>query len=215
MTVPAPSRLTILTGASRGLGRAMAAQCLARGDHLVAIARRPDASLELVAREHGARLESWAVDLADPSEADRLLGAFLADVGSRGAASRPTRVALVHNAALLTEPGPIDDVASGELAAAMRVGLEAPVRLTATFLRHTRAWGGDRRVLFISSGLGRRPMAGSAPYCAIKAGLDHFARALALDEQLAGGAKVVSLAPGIIDTDMQVTLRSADRERFP
>jgi benzil reductase ((S)-benzoin forming) len=58
-------------------------------------------------------------------------------------------------------------------------------------------------------------MAGAATYCATKAALDHFARALALDEALhSNGARIVSLAPGIIDTDMQVQLRSSDPARF-
>jgi benzil reductase ((S)-benzoin forming) len=58
-------------------------------------------------------------------------------------------------------------------------------------------------------------MAGSASYCAAKAGLDHLARALALEEAAKPvGARVVSLAPGVIDTDMQVQLRHADPARF-
>ena len=59
-------------------------------------------------------------------------------------------------------------------------------------------------------------MAGQAAYCAIKAGLDHASRAIALDEALKPrGAKVVSLAPGVIDTDMQAQLRAADASAFP
>jgi NAD(P)-dependent dehydrogenase (short-subunit alcohol dehydrogenase family) len=207
--------LTILTGASRGLGRAMAAQLLDRGGHLLTLQRRPDASLDAVAREHGATLEQWATDLAAPADVNGLLGAWLSEFASRHAQGMPARVNLVHNAALLSQPGPIDEASPSELSQALRVGLEAPVLLTATVLRLTAGWGADRRVLFISSGLGRRPMAGSAPYCAVKAGLDHFARALALDQAQAGGARVVSLAPGVIDTDMQVQLRSADRGAFP
>jgi NAD(P)-dependent dehydrogenase (short-subunit alcohol dehydrogenase family) len=70
--------------------------------------------------------------------------------------------------------------------------------------------------VLVSSGLGRRAMAGSASYCAAKAGMDHLARAVALEEAARPhGARIVSLAPGIIDTDMQVQLRTADRTRFP
>jgi NAD(P)-dependent dehydrogenase (short-subunit alcohol dehydrogenase family) len=88
--------------------------------------------------------------------------------------------------------------------------------LTAAFLKATQAWSGQRRVLHISSGLGRRAMASTAPYCAVKAGLDNLARAQALEEALqANGARVCALAPGIIDTDMQVQLRGADAKAFP
>jgi hypothetical protein len=73
-----------------------------------------------------------------------------------------------------------------------------------------------RKVVLVSSGLGRRAMAGSASYCAAKAGLDHLARAVALEEAARpNGARIVSLAPGVIDTDMQLQLRSADAAAFP
>ena len=95
------------------------------------------------------------------------------------------------------------------------------MQLTAAFLRTTAAWvdagwRGPRKVLNISSGLGRRPMASQAPYCAAKAGMDHFTRCVALDEaQHPHGARLVSLAPGVIDTDMQVQLRGSDPANFP
>ena len=59
-------------------------------------------------------------------------------------------------------------------------------------------------------------MASSAAYCAAKAGMDHFTRCMELDEALVpNGARVCSLAPGVIDTDMQAQLRGADAARFP
>ena len=60
-------------------------------------------------------------------------------------------------------------------------------------------------------------MAAVGSYCAIKAGLDNFSASVALDQQQLGeaGAKIVSLAPGIIATDMQLQLRSADGAGFP
>jgi len=59
-------------------------------------------------------------------------------------------------------------------------------------------------------------MAGSTAYCASKAGMDHFSRALALEQaERPNGARVVSLAPGVIDTDMQQQLRDADPAQFP
>src|SRR5205085_5914040 len=116
--------------------------------------------------------------------------------------------------------GPMDEADNTELSLALRVGLESAMLLTASFLRATRGWRalprGGVKVLNISSGLGRRAMAGSAPYCAAKAGMDHFSRAVALDEAHRGqGARIVSLAPGVIDTDMQSQLRAADATGFP
>ena len=73
-----------------------------------------------------------------------------------------------------------------------------------------------RKVLNVSSGLGRRAMAGAALYCGAKAGMDHFSRCVALEQEgQANGARIVSLAPGIIDTDMQTELRAGDPAGFP
>jgi len=202
-------KLYIVTGASRGLGRAIAEQLLQPGHHVLAIARRIDPELEAVAGTRGARLTCWSQDLADAPLAAQRLADWLAQ-------QLPADAALINNAAALSTPAPLGDSDLDELSVAARVGLEAPLLLTAAFLRATQAWGSDRRVLNISSGLGRRAMAGSASYCAVKAGMDHFSRAVALEEAARpGGARIVSLAPGIIDTDMQVQLRGADRSRFP
>lgn len=209
MTTRCP--LTIVTGASRGLGRAIAEQRLRDGHRLLTLSRRPDPSLADVARRHGATLEQWAVDLALAADVAARLEAWLAAI----APDQVSSATLINNAALLTPPGPITATAPDALADALRVGLEAPVLLTRAFLRASAAWEVPTKVLNVSSGLGRFAMAGSAPYCAVKAGLDHFSRALALDEALkAHGAKVVSLAPGVIDTDMQVQLRGADPAVF-
>jgi benzil reductase ((S)-benzoin forming) len=59
-------------------------------------------------------------------------------------------------------------------------------------------------------------MAGASMYCAAKAGMDHFSRCVALDEAARpNGARIVSLAPGTIDSDMQAELRASDPDRFP
>ena len=210
----AADTLVILTGASRGLGQAMAVQYLADGAFVLGLSRRESTAL----RPFGAGgLEQWPADLADPLPVAERLGAWLADFERRAAGHLPARVRVIHNAALISEPGDVVASAPDDLARSLRVGLEAPVALTATFLCATASWSAsDRRVLFVSSGLGRRPMAGNAAYCAQKAGLDHFARALALEEGARPhGARVASVAPGIIDTDMQRQLRGADARRFP
>ena len=205
--------LVIITGASRGLGHAMAAQYLADGAFVVGLSRALSTELRPAA---GGDVQQWPVDLADPLPLAERLGRWLGEFERNGAGALPARVRLIHNAAALSDPGDVAGSDPADLAKSVRIGLEAPVALTATFLRATAGWTtSDRRVLFVSSGLGRRAMAGSAVYCAQKAGLDHFARALALEEEARpNGARVASVAPGIIDTDMQKQLRGADPSRF-
>ena len=207
-----PRRSFIVTGTSRGMGAAIAAQLLSPEHLLLCIARHHSDALADRATAAGAVCEQWALDLAEPMAVASRLQAWL----ETHAADHFASAALINNAAALTRIGPVDAGADAELSAALRVGLEAPLLLSAAFLRASRDWPADKRVLNISSGLGRRAMAGQASYCAAKAGLDHLTRAMALDEALRPhGAKLVSLAPGVVDTDMQAQLRAGDAVGFP
>ena len=206
------SHLTILTGASRGMGLAMAEQLLDAGHALLCISRKTSDALAARAQSRGALLEQWPHDLSRGDVVAAKLETWLAARDPAGLAS----VTLINNAGMIPAIAPLGDIPAPDLAQALRVGLEAPMLLTGAFLRATAGWRCERKVLNISSGLGRRPMASQAAYCAAKAGMDHFTRCVALEEaQRPNGAGVTSLAPGVIDTDMQVQLRSADPGRFP
>lgn len=207
-----PEHLFILTGASRGMGLAMAQQLLLPGHLLLTLSRRIHGQLARQAAASGAKLTQWSADLADGAAAAAHLAGWLADVPAERFAS----ASLINNAGVIPTIVPLHRARANELAQALRVGLEAPMLLTSAFLRATNTWPGQRKVLNISSGLGRKAMASQAGYCAAKAGLDHFTRCLAMEEaQRPNGARVCSLAPGVIDTDMQVQLRSANAADFP
>lgn len=204
--------LTILTGASRGMGLAMAQQLLDQGHDLLCISRKTNDELAARAGQAGRQLEQWPQDLARAEAAAARLETWLK--GQEG--STLASVTLINNAGMIPRIAPLDAIPATQLTDALRVGLEAPMLLTGAFLRGTAGWTGTRKVLNISSGLGRRAMASQSAYCGAKAGMDHFTRCVALEqERLPNGARICSLAPGVIDTDMQVQLRSADASSFP
>lgn len=214
--VPVPFSMTqhlyILTGASRGMGLAMAEQLLSANHFVLCISRHTNDALAAHAVKVGRQLEQWPLDLERSVEAAATLAQWLnrCKTGSFASAT------LINNAGAIPRIAPLSASDPGDLARALRVGLEAPLLLTAAFLGATEPWNIPRKVLNISSGLGRRAMASQAAYCAAKAGMDHFTRCLVLDEALKpNGAKACSLAPGVIDTDMQVQLRHADAADFP
>ncbi|MDB5963687.1 MAG: short-chain dehydrogenase [Polaromonas sp.] len=215
MTAPHAPSLTILTGASRGMGLAMARQLLVAGNTLLCISRTSAPSLADDAARTGTTLMQWEQDLADGAAASHRLAQWLQQNASPASGVWGSAV-LINNAGVIPRIAPLSDAEPTDLARALRVGLEAPMQLAAAFVHATAAWQVPRKVLNISSGLGRRAMASQAAYCAAKAGLDHFSRCLALEEALKpNGARVCALAPGVIDTDMQVQLRAADSAAFP
>ncbi len=204
--------LFILTGASRGMGLAMARKLLQPSHSLLCISRKANDTLAAQAKLANVSLQQWTQDLTSAADISARLEQWLREQASTGFAS----VALINNAGMIPRIGPLSEADADDLSQALRVGLEAPMQLTAAFLRATGGWTGKRKVLNISSGLGRKAMASQATYCAAKAGMDHFTRCVALEEALKpNGATVCSLAPGVIDTDMQTQLRGADASAFP
>ncbi len=204
--------LTVLTGASRGMGLAMAQQLCNPDVLLLCISRATSTELQALATQKGASLIQWSADLTEPAPVAAQLLAWLNSHGTSPLAS----ATLINNAGIIGRIGPLNPLDAASIAATLRVDLEAPMQLTAAFLTATRAWAVPRRILNISSGLGRNAMAGSALYCAAKAGMDHFSRCVALDEAAhPHGARIVSIAPGVIDTDMQADLRAGDPTGFP
>lgn len=205
MTAP---HLFILTGASRGMGLAMARQLWQPGHTLITLARSPLVLPALAQATH----QHWQHDLAAPEAAATQLLAWLHSQTATAYAS----ATLINNAGMIPPIAPLSATAWPAIATALRVGLQAPMVLASAFLQGTDAWAMPKKVLNISSGLGRRGMASQAPYCAAKAGLDNFSEALALEEALKPqGARVCSLAPGVVDTAMQAQLRSAQPANFP
>lgn len=203
--------LTILTGGSRGMGLAMAQQLLQQGSHLLSIARTSSTALKSSVSEPDQLLQ-WEQDLAQSEACAQRLTAWLQTLNP----GDWTSITLINNAGVIPQIAPLSKVPAADVINAMRVSLEAPMALTGAFLAATDNWSAPRKVLNISSGLGRRAMASQASYCTAKAGMDQFSSCVALEEAAKpNGARIVSLAPGVIDTDMQVQLRSAAADSFP
>ena len=195
----------IVTGHSRGLGAAIAAELLARGARVLGLARRGNPAL---AAAYPAALTEVALDLADPAVlADWLGGDGLRTFFTKGAGP----VLLVNNAGMVEPIGPAGTLDPAAIAHAVALNVTAPLMLADALIAVTEG-APDRRVLHVSSGAARNAYAGWSLYCATKAALDHHARAVAEDKR--SGLRIESLAPGVIDTDMQAAIRATTEAQF-
>jgi NAD(P)-dependent dehydrogenase (short-subunit alcohol dehydrogenase family) len=205
--------VVIVTGASKGLGAAFVEQLLSPGRRVIGIARSANDALAAAAKTRDAWLDWYLQDLADADATDALAASICA-----GMPRDATRYVLINNAALIEPVGSASTLAPAPVMAALAINLAAPMLFSARFLAATDDRDVDRRILNISSGSGRRPMDGNGVYSATKAALDMFTRCMKaeqLERPEGRRARVVSLAPGVIDTDMQVHARSQDPVRFP
>ena len=180
----------LVTGATRGIGRAVVAALLDRGATVCAVARDREA-LDRIAGAHPGRVHGLAADLGDADErrgvvtqAADLLGGLDGLVQCAGVVR--------YQAALET-----DDEA---LIAQLELNFLAPFRLAQDAARIMLGQG-HGSIVHIASTLALRPAIGTAAYAASKAALLSLTRSLAL-ELAAGGVRVNAVVPGVIDTDM-------------
>jgi short-subunit dehydrogenase len=178
--VQIPGSTVLLTGATGGLGHAIARALGARGAELILTGRRAEV-LEPLAAELGAR--ALAVDLSDHTELERLIGeAGEVDI-------------LLANAALPAS-GPLDSFSVAEIDRALEVNLRAPIVL-AHALAPPMVGRGRGHLLFMSSLSGKAATPGTALYNASKYGLRGFASALRADLR-DSGVGVSAVFPGFI-----------------
>ena len=197
--------VAVVTGHSRGLGAAIAAALLAERIHVLGIARQQNADL---AKRFGASLTEVQLDLADALALERWIeGDALARF-----VSGSKLALLVNNAGVLEPIGPLETQDIAAVSRAATVNVAAVLMLSAAFAQATRQVA-DRRILHISSGAASSAYAGWSVYGATKAALDHHARAVALDHSPA--LRICSVAPGVIDTEMQAEVRRSTEEKFP
>lgn len=195
----------IVTGHSRGFGEGIAAALLERDVTVLGISRHGNASL---AGRFGARLQEQELDLTDAAATTQ----WIERGGLKRFVAGTTTALLVNNAGLLKPIGPLSEQDPMDAWRAVSVNVGAVLALSAAFVQATEQ-SDDRRILHVSSGAARKAYAGWSVYCATKAALDHHARAVALDGT--PRLRICSLAPGVIDTDMQAEIRATTAERFP
>ena len=196
MSGPLADRVAIVTGASRGIGRAAARRLAAAGAAVVVAARgdHADAVAEEV-RGDGGRSVAVSADVTDPRRIDAMVRAALDEYG---------RVdVLVNNAGIARDQLALR-MSAADWDAVVATNLTAAFNCARAVLRPMiRQRGG--RIINVGSVVGRMGNPGQVNYAASKAGLEGFSRALAR-EVASRGITVNVVAPGMIDTDMTAKL---------
>lgn len=195
MTRPLEGRIALVTGASRGIGAAVAERFAAEGADLVAVARTVGGLEELDdrIRERGGRATLVPLDLADGAGIDRLGGAI---------AERHGRLdILVGNAAELGRLGPIAQFSPQEWQPVIDINLTANWRLIRAFDPLLRAAEAGRAI-FVTSGAARASKAYWGAYAVSKAALEALVKTYAA-EIARTGVRANLLDPGIVRTRMR------------
>lgn len=186
----AENRIVVVTGATRGIGRALVNR-LAELGHTVIGCGRSQTAIAGLSAEFGTPHRFDAVDVADWSEVE----AWARDV----LCEKPPPDLLINNAGIINRNAPLWEVPADEFARVLDTNIGGPANVIRAFLP---AMIGTARgiIVNVSSGWGRSTSPEVAPYCASKWAIEGMTQALA--QELPPGLAVVAVSPGVVDTDM-------------
>jgi len=173
----------IVTGATSGIGRAIALALHGAGYEVIAFGRQKDALAELQA----LGLKTRAVDLSDRAALAAALDGLTADV-------------LVNNAGMMPRMAPFCDLSDDEIDQAVAVNLGSVLAMTRAVAPGMRARG-QGHIFFTGSTAGHAPFANLSVYCATKAAVGGFAQALRLD-MAPHGVRVTEIVAGRVETSL-------------
>ncbi len=191
----------ILTGASTGLGLALANEALHQGAAVSTISRtQPVLNTQ--------KQTQWQqADLSHGFDATELIKNAMAFLNTQNC----TKILLLNNAGSVDPMNVCGHYPEQAVTTSIALNVTAPILLINAFTAQlpTNIQGG---VLNISSGAAHTAYPGWGIYCATKAALDQFTRVFAAEQK---NIKAVSMAPGIVDTDMQQHIRTQNEAEFP
>lgn len=184
------SKRVVITGATRGLGRAMADGFVELGWTVAGCGRTPEA-IEALCKAH-ADPHYWAVaDLAEEASREAFAGGVLDHMG-------PPDL-LLNNGALINENAPLWEISDDAFASLMAVNVNGVAGMIRRFVP-AMIERGEGIVINFSSGWGRSTSPDVAPYCASKWAIEGLSQALA--QELPSGLATAAMNPGILHTEM-------------
>lgn len=196
-----PSHLVFITGASSGIGLALARSV-----------PHPDARVVDISRRGAPGLEHFEADLADLT-AWRAVGELFE---KEMAGFEGERVIFVHSAGTLEPIGFAGEVDALAYTRQVLLNSAAPQALGDAFLRATAATRAACTLVMISSGAASGVYEGWSAYCAGKAAVNHWVRTAGAEQARRGGrCRVLAVAPGIVETAMQEQIRATAEDGFP
>jgi benzil reductase ((S)-benzoin forming) len=203
-------KYAVITGASRGLGASVAKQLMEKGIHVISVARNENKDLKKSADTEGYRYRHYNCDLSNIGEAENVF-TYIADKVFNDA----ELVLVVNNAGVIEPIEVAGQLDPSLLLVNVHVNLTAPVLISNLFLQKAKVTGVQTVITNVTSGAAERPIQGWSMYCSTKAAINMFTNTAGLELENAGStSRIIAFSPGIMDTDMQATIRSSTEEAF-
>lgn len=201
----------IITGASKGLGKALSEVILDEHNVLFLISRTDHGDISRKAILKNCQVHSISFDLANIGGIDKLMANLFDHIEKKDCAG----IYLVNNAAVTEPVKPVDRITADEIETNLNINYLAPALLSSAFIRLSEKMKTDKQILNITSGAASIAHYGLSLYCSAKAALDQFTRCVAVEQNgRPFPVKIHSLSPGFVDTQMLKGLTEKNLDDF-
>jgi benzil reductase ((S)-benzoin forming) len=202
----------IITGASRGLGQALAKKCITDKNKVFCVSRTMNHGLRELASLYHTGFWYFEQDLTDLEKIPSLIHEIFTYIDP----DKVEEITLINNAGIVEPVKPLGKCTFEEISDHITINYSAPAILSNEFIKESERFKCKKNIINISSGAAVKPYFGWTMYCSSKAALNMLTQAVGLEQSTVDfPVRILSIAPGVIDTDMQETIRNVDIKDFP
>ncbi|MGZ9583778.1 SDR family NAD(P)-dependent oxidoreductase [Paenibacillus marinisediminis] len=185
----------IITGSSRGIGEAITKKLMVKDHHLICVSRQLNTDLTSIANTENVPLDYFEFDLNHVQKIDDLMKEIIGRIDE----SIVESIYLINNAAIVMPVEYIDQSDPDNIISHININLTAPMILSSSFIKYSKHFKVDKRILNISSGLSFNLKPRMSCYSTSKAGLETFTKLIGIEQN---EVQIMAVRPGAVDTQM-------------
>jgi len=196
-------KIVIITGGSKGLGFGLVNTYHKNGYQVISISRSKIDKLYIA--------EQYQCDLSKSDTIENIV----IEIFSHLDKNNTSHLTLINNAGDLGTVNTLDTISPSDISFTIQVNLIAPLILNSLFIKLSKGWDCKKQIFNISSGAAVKPYESWSMYCSSKAGVDMMTKVISKEQKdVNNGVSIVSIYPGVVDTDMQAQVRNTPKENF-
>lgn len=204
-------KYAIVTGASKGLGEGIAQRLIEEKVNVIAVSRNDNEKLKELAASIGVEYHFYPCNLTSSTE----INSVFQEISKLVFQDQTDTLYLINNAGVVEPIETVGKLDEEALLSNIQINLTAPILICNLILNQVKKPNISLIIANVTSGAGERPVHGWSIYCSAKAAINMFTRTAGLElENQHSQHKVIAFSPGIMDTEMQQTIRSSTESAF-